>query len=56
MRGCAPFKVLSERCPELLGLDVRGVLDGDSPALRNDLSSSIRTSDLLETGSLGIVY
>ena len=56
MRGCAPFEVLRERCPELLSLDVRGVLDGDRPALRDDLGSSIGTSNLFETRALDIVY
>ena len=56
MRGCAPFEVLRERCPELLSLDVRGVFDGDRPALRDDLGSGIWTSDLFETRVLDINY
>lgn len=56
VRWCAPFEVLREGCVELLGLDIRRVLDGDRPALRDNLCGGIGTSDPLETRILNIVH
>jgi hypothetical protein len=52
MRRCALLVVLREQCIGLLGHHVRRVLDGQRPALGDDLSGAVCALRVLEAGAL----